>query len=78
MEVGEGKDLEHDLIHRNADHVTDKAEQVVDGMAYCSFKVVEKKREYKWSKVDHDLNIALPMTFGEQLVICSTNKKKIK
>jgi hypothetical protein len=33
MEVGEGKDLEHDIIHRNADHVTDKAKQKVDRMA---------------------------------------------
>jgi len=47
MEVGEGKDLEHDLIHGNADHVADKAAQVVDRMAYCSFKVVEKRWEYE-------------------------------
>jgi len=47
MEVGEGKDLEHDLIHGNADHVADKAGQVVDRMAYCSFKVVEKRWEYE-------------------------------
>ena len=47
MEVGEGKDLENDLIHRNAGHVAHKTEQVVDRMAYCSFKVVEKRREYE-------------------------------
>jgi hypothetical protein len=47
MKIGKGKDLEHDLIHRNADHIAEKTEQVVDRMAYCSFKVVEKRREYE-------------------------------